>query len=111
MISDVYLRGSRIKLDPAMSLGKGGEADVYKLGAGRALKVFKSPEHPDYQGLPLEQRAAESRIAMHQRKLREYPAGLPRQVVTPEDLATDRSGRLVVGYAMQLVAPAEPLLR
>jgi hypothetical protein len=108
---DVYLRGKRIKLDPTRSLGKGGEADVFDLGGGRALKLFKSPDHPDYQGLPLEQKAAEQRIALHQKKLRAFPAGLPRQVIAPEELATDRSGRAVVGYAMQVVAPAEPLVR
>jgi hypothetical protein len=108
---DVYLRGKRIKLDPARSLGKGGEADVFDLGGGRALKLFKSPDHPDYQGLPLEQKAAEQRIATHQSKLRAFPAGLPRQIIAPDELATDRSGRSVVGYSMQVVAPAEPLLR
>jgi hypothetical protein len=108
---DVYLRGNRIKLDPSKSLGKGGEADVFDLGVGIALKVFKSPDHPDYRGLPLEQNAAEQRIAIHQQKLREFPAGLPRQVVVPTDLATDRAGRFIVGYAMPLIAPAEPLLR
>jgi hypothetical protein len=108
---DVYLRGKRIKLDPTRSLGKGGEADVFDLGGGRALKLFKSPDHPDYQGLPSEQRAAEERIALHQHKLRAFPAGLPRQVIAPEELATDRSGRSVVGYAMQAVALANPLVR
>ena len=71
---DVYLRGKRIKLDPARSIGKGGEADVFDLGGGRALKLFKSPDHPDYQGLPQEQKAAEERIAIHQNKLRAFPA-------------------------------------
>ncbi len=108
---NVYLQGKRIPLDPARSLGQGGEAEVFRLGTGRALKIFKPPDHPDYQGLPEEQRAAEERIRQHQRKLREFPAGLPRRVVAPEELATDRSGRLVVGYAMELVHPAEPLVR
>jgi hypothetical protein len=108
---DVYLQGKRIKLDPARSLGKGGEADVFDLGRGRALKVFKSPDHVDYQGLPAEQKAAEQRILVHQRKLREFPAQLPLEVIAPQELATDRSGRFVVGYAMQNVAPAEPLVR
>ncbi len=108
---DVYLRGKRIKLDPTRSLGKGGEADVFDLGGGRALKIFKTPDHPDYQGLPIEQKAAEQRIALHQSKLRAFPTGLPRQVIAPEELATDRSGRSVVGYAMPIVAPAAPLVR
>lgn len=111
MTPDVYLRGKRIKLDPSQSLGKGGEADVFRLGRDRALKIFKAPDHPDLAGLPAEQRGAELRLQQHQRKLREFPTGLPAQVVAPEELATDRSGRLVVGYAMKLVAPATPLVR
>jgi hypothetical protein len=108
---NVYVGGRRIKLDPTRSLGKGGEADVFDLGGGQALKLFKSPDHPDYQGLPLEQAAAETRLAVHQRKLRAFPAGLPRQVIAPEQLATDRSGQSVVGYTMRVVTSAEPLLR
>jgi DNA-binding helix-hairpin-helix protein with protein kinase domain len=108
---DAYVRGKRIKLDPARSLGKGGEADVFDLGGGRALKLFKAPDHPDYQRLPLEQKAAEERIFLQQSKLAAFPAGLPPQVVAPEELATDRSGRTVVGYTMRAITPALPLLR
>ena len=66
---------------------------------------------PTTRACPVEQKAAEQRIALHQNKLRAFPAGLPRQVIAPEELATDRSGRSVVGYAMPIVAPAEPLVR
>ncbi len=111
MIAEVFVEGRRFKLDPACALGKGGEADVYDLGDGRAVKVFKSPDHPDHQGLPGEQRAAEERIAIHQKKLRAFPAGLPAEVIAPAALATDRSGTFILGYAMALVAGAEPLLR
>ena len=74
---DVYLRGKRIKLDPTRSLGKGGEADVFDLGDGRALKLCKTPDHPDYQGLPVEQKAAEQRIALHQKQAPRLPRGTP----------------------------------
>ncbi|MBI5544205.1 MAG: hypothetical protein HY901_09975 [Deltaproteobacteria bacterium] len=108
---NLWLAGKRIALKPASSLGKGGEADVYDLGDGRALKVFKAPDHPDYQGLPHEQVAAERRIAEHQVKLRVFPKSLPAQVVAPEDLATDQSGRTILGYAMRKVTGAEALFR
>jgi hypothetical protein len=111
MISHVHVDKKRIRLDPSRSIGKGGEADVYDLGDGRALKIFKTPDHPDYQGADAEQRAAEKRIAIHQDKLRRFPRGLPREVVAPVSLATDRWGKTVLGYAMPLVAGAEPLLR
>ncbi|MGK4006180.1 hypothetical protein WMF31_26410 [Sorangium sp. So ce1036] len=108
---DVYLGGKRIRLDPRASLGKGGEADVFDLGDGRALKVWKTPDHPDYAGQDAEQRAAEGRIEQHQDKLRAFPGGLPDAVIAPLELATDRRRRRVVGYAMRLVRGAEPLLR
>ncbi|MBI4348949.1 MAG: hypothetical protein HY553_19080 [Elusimicrobia bacterium] len=93
-----------------MSVGTGGEADVFDVGSGLALKVYKGPDHPDYKGLPEEQQAAKDRLRTRWEKLRDFPAGLPPRVVAPLQLATDRSGR-VVGYAMRLVGAAEPLLR
>lgn len=108
---DVYLNGQRLQLDPKTSIGKGGEADVFDLGTGRALKVFKPPDHPDYHGLPAEQAAAKERLELHQDKLRVFPKTLPPRVVAPEELATDRSGKRIVGYSMPLVHGAEVLLR
>ncbi|MGC4119005.1 MAG: hypothetical protein QM765_31435 [Myxococcales bacterium] len=108
---NVFLAGRKIALKPSMALGKGGEADVFDLGRGRALKVFKAPDHPDYQGLPNEQQAARERLAEHQHRLRAFPLGLPVQVVVPEELATDPSGQTVLGYAMRKVAGAEALFR
>lgn len=109
MLSEAYLGGRRWALDPRLLLGEGGEAEVYGLPDGRALKVFKPPEHADFTGRPEDAEAARARLQEHQRKLRAFPAGLPERVVVPEELATDRSGRRVVGYAMRRVAPARPL--
>ncbi|WP_437552158.1 hypothetical protein WME97_12595 [Sorangium sp. So ce367] len=108
---DVYLGSKRVRLDPRASIGKGGEADVFDLGDGRALKVWKTPDHPDYAGQDAEQRAAEVRIERHQDKLRAFPPALPDQVIAPLELATDKTRKRVVGYAMRLVRGAEPLLR
>jgi hypothetical protein len=108
--TEAIVEGKRFSLDPTRSLGKGGEADVYDLGDGRALKIFKSPDHPDYRGLPDEIRAASERLALQPRKLRAFPSGMPEEVVVPRALATDRSGN-VVGYAMRLVSGAQPLYR
>ena len=108
---DVYLNRKRLALDPSASIGKGGEADVFDLHDGRALKLWKAPDHPDYAGLGAEQAAARERLEVHQRKLRDFPPGLPAGVVAPVELATDRSGKRLVGYAMELVAGAEVLLR
>lgn len=107
----VYLGNQRITIDPARAVGKGGEADVFDLGDGTVLKLFKGPDHPDIAGAPEEQRAAEERISTHQRKLREMPRDLPASVVAPLDLAFDRRGGRIVGYRMAFIQGAEVLLR
>jgi hypothetical protein len=108
---NVYIAGKSVRLDPARAIGKGGEADVYDIGGGRALKLFKQPEHPDLQGDEAAQEAARLRLQEHQTKLREFPSGLPAQVIRPEELATDGTGRRVLGYAMRLLAGADALQR
>lgn len=87
---------------------KGGEADVY-LTADRAIKIYKSPDHPDYTGLPHEQKSARSRIKEHQVKLRSIPPNLPERVIVPMELVTDGPGGEIIGYTMKLVSNAEML--
>ncbi|MGK7874452.1 MAG: hypothetical protein AB4426_14440 [Xenococcaceae cyanobacterium] len=108
---DIYVNGKRIRLSPRRSIGKGGEADVFDIGKGKAVKVFKQPSHPDYQGLPLEQQAASDRLREHQIKLRHFPHNLPCHVIAPEDFATDRQGNNILGYTMPLLKGIAPLLR
>jgi len=43
-----------MRLDPARALGKGGEAEVFEVAPGRAVKIFKAPDHPDLVGQPAE---------------------------------------------------------
>lgn len=104
--------GERITLDPAKSLGKGGEADVFAVGQ-YAAKIFKKPNHPDYQGDPDAQKAAEERIHTHQQKLRNFPfARLPKAVVSPVDLLSEsKTGGTISGYLMELLSGVEVLLR
>lgn len=109
-MTEVLLGGRRYRPQPSRLLGSGGEADVYDIGSGLALKVYKGPDHPDYRGLPDEQRAARERLAGRARKLKDFPHSLPPRVVTPIETAQDRSGRLA-GYSMKLVPDAEPILR
>lgn len=106
-----YIAGKRYSFDPSRSIGKGGEADIFDLGGGLAGKVFKPPGHPDFTGLPFEQKAAELRLAEHQRKLRTFPQNLPPAVICPMELITDRAGSFVLGYTMQFLSGAELLLR
>jgi tRNA A-37 threonylcarbamoyl transferase component Bud32 len=110
-MNEVYVNGKRIRLDPAQAVGKGGEADVFKIDAKTVVKVFKQPDHPDVAGNPQEEKAARARLDEHQRKLREFPDLAGMNVVTPIALATDVSGSRILGYTMALVPRAEVLLR
>lgn len=107
----VYLDGKRVRLDPRRSVGKGGEADVFALPGEKAVKVWKGPDHPDYAGLPQERDAARRRLDVYQRKLRRFPSDLPGRVVAPEQLASDRSGKRLLGFTMRLLRDAVELRR
>lgn len=96
----LIIGGSQVSVDVKKALGKGMEADVYRLG-NLALKVFKGPKHPDLL-TDMDREAARRKIEEHQTKLRQFPSGLPSHVVVPIDLAQDSSGR-IVGYTMSLV--------
>lgn len=117
-MSDVYIDGQRIAIDPATSIGKGGEADIYRIGPKVALKIYKTPDHPDISGIPdpeerkREKEAATRRIAEHQKKLMAVPRNLPPHIVAPAKLArADKSGTgAIVGYTMPLVDNATSLL-
>ncbi len=108
---DVYVDGQRLRLDPSSSIGKGGEADVFKIDAATVAKIFKRPDHPDLVGQSEEQTGARERLAAHQKKLRLFPKNMPAHVVCPQKLVFDRSGSTIIGYTMPLVANAEVLLR
>jgi hypothetical protein len=104
---NVYLDDRRIALDPAAAIGQGGEAEVFDIGSGQALKVFKGPQHPDFGASPHEQDAAGRRLALHQSKLPGFPAGVPERVNAPGNRATDRKrGGPKLGYAKRQVAGA-----
>ncbi|MGB1014863.1 MAG: hypothetical protein ACPG4T_12065, partial [Nannocystaceae bacterium] len=105
----VYVGGKRVRLDPAKMLGQGGEAEVYGISKGRALKLFKGPEHPEYAGCTEAQVAAKHRLDLIQRKLPVFPRGLPDVVIKPQELATDRQGTTILGFTMARIDHAQPL--
>ena len=118
MLTRVWLDGRSVQLAKLATLGAGGEADVYELGDGRALKIYKAPDHPDVAGVPALEHAAAVRLREQRDKLRAFPAGLPAHVIKPQDLAVaTRGGDDVVGFAMAkvdgtpLYAYAEPRWR
>jgi hypothetical protein len=107
VLTRVWLGGASVALGKLAALGQGGEADVYDLGDGRALKVWKTPDHPDVAGVAELERAAEHRLAEAADKLRAFPAGMPPRVVAPAEVATTtRRGHDVAGYAMAKVEGA-----
>lgn len=108
---EVYISGKKVSLKPRQAIGKGGEADVFEIDGGKAVKVFKQSNHPDYQGLPEEQQMAIARLTVHQTKLRTFPQNLPNRTIKPEQLATDRWGKKILGYTMPLLKGANPLLK
>ncbi len=107
---EVYLNQKRVKLNPKSAIGKGGEADIYDIGNGKVLKLFKPADHPDYALMPQEQQAATARLALHQQKLRVFPQNLPARVIKPETLATDKQGA-ILGYTMPFLQNTVTLLK
>jgi hypothetical protein len=101
----VWLEERRVELAPAALLGQGGEAEVYRLADGRALKWWKPPDHPDYAGDAAAIAAAERRLAEHPTKLDAFPAGLPARVIAPGARATaSKRSTHVVGFAMPMAS-------
>ncbi len=99
-----------VRVEALAVVGKGGEADVFDLGNGHALKLYKPPDHPDYATKPIEQRGARERIAEQQQKLLAFPKGLPKNAVAPAMIARDPKTTMVVGYTLPLIVPSVPLL-
>lgn len=104
---DLYLNGTRLALSKTPIIGVGGEAVIYRHN-GQALKIFKQPDHPDFEGFPKDQEAARERLKEHQRKLADFPKGLPSRVIAPQDLILNRAGE-VAGYVMRLLPHTEAL--
>lgn len=109
MTAPLYLDGKAVRLRASALLAQGGEAEVYDLGDGNVVKLFKQPGHPDFAADAAAQQLVAQRLDEHQRKLRAFPPGLPAQVVAPERLAfADKHERTIVGYRMRKVT-GEPL--
>ena len=111
-MNQVWVAGKRVRLDAAQMLGSGGEAEVYGLPGGMALKLYKAGDHADYAGNPHAQAAARLRLAQAADTLRGFPlpAQLPDHIIQPLAPATDSRGA-VVGYLMRQVPRSIPLAR
>lgn len=107
----VYLNGNRLSLNPSKAIGSGGEADIFDVGGGFVLKVFKQPNHPDFTNMRIEQRMAELRLLEHQKKLPAFPKNLPSRVVSPVDLVTNKNSSKILGYSMKFLKGYEVILK
>jgi DNA-binding helix-hairpin-helix protein with protein kinase domain len=104
----VWLDGTgSVELTGLSMLGHGGEADVYDLG-DRALKLYKSPKHPDVAGDPAREAAAAARLATAEERLTAFPRNLPARVAVPRALVRTSKRGPVAGYVMDKV-PGRPL--
>lgn len=108
---DVYVKGKRIRLQSRSVIGSGGEAEVYRINQNQVLKLFKSPQHPDFQSNPMAQQAAFDRLLDHQQKLPQFPPNLPATIVQPQSLVTDKNGQQILGYTMPYLTDVEVLFK
>jgi H/ACA ribonucleoprotein complex subunit 3 len=106
----VQIEGTPVSLSSQQIIGTGGEADVYDIGGGEVLKLFKQPDHPDYDNQPNQQTAARKRLDEHQKKLPQFPQSVPDELVAPQRLAQDQDGR-IVGYTMRHIQDADLLVK
>ena len=101
----IFLDGKASSLQATQLLATGGEADIYDLGDGRVLKLWKAPEHPDLVGDTAAIQAATARLAEQQHKLPALRTRvLPTVAVAPTAIATSKRGGAICGYAMARAA-------
>lgn len=114
MTNEVFIGGKRVRIDAASSIGKGGEADVFNLGDGTVLKLWKAEDHPDVVSDPDPARAKRVAAARFKEQRTKLPAlialapHLPSAMVAPIAAATNRAGD-ILGYTMPFHAGGEVL--
>ncbi|MDR2540521.1 MAG: hypothetical protein LBD11_01760 [Candidatus Peribacteria bacterium] len=106
-MKQVLLKGKPLNL--LKEIGAGQEAVVYDIGHGMVAKLYRQPNDPYYSGSVAEQQASRIRLALIQKKLIEFPKGLPKNVISPRALLTDVKGT-TIGYVMPFITGAETLL-
>ncbi len=107
---DLYIGNKKIRIDPTLLLGSGGEAEIYKLN-NSAIKIFKDHTHLSYQGdreIDIRNReGAKKRLEEYQTKLIQIPP-LPNRVIGPLNLIYDKN-KVIYGYDMTLINNAVTL--
>lgn len=108
-MAKLTVAGQPVRLGSHKVIGQGGEATVYRLDKQTALKLYKTPNDPDYATNAQLQKAAKSRLAEYQRKLPVFPAHLPAEVVAPVELAY--TGSEIAGFTMPYMHGMEVLMQ
>ena len=110
----VFVGNHRLDLTPDMVFGEGGEAivfDIRKLIKGVALKLFRLPSDPLYDGdtpqAHYNREGARERLVMLPEKLAVFPK-LPAEVIAPRDIVTGMSKEFC-GYTMELIENADSI--
>jgi len=107
-MTTVYWQGRSISLSPSDKIGEGGEAEIFRFEADKAIKLYKPASHPDFADNPQTRLAVEARLVELQKKLPAFPTGLPDHVVAPQGLITDRTKK-IIGYVMPIISGAKEL--
>jgi hypothetical protein len=111
MAKKVFLNGQAVPLSPKMVIGQGGEAVIYGLPTGKALKFYMDASDPTYAGNPSAQAGATVRLREQQTKLPAFPTNLPPRVVAPSEMAySAAAGGEIIGYTMPLLSGMEVLM-
>lgn len=109
-MSELFINNQRLVVRDTDIIGHGNEAIVITIGGGRAAKIYKGPDHPDFQGLPNEQEGARHRLREHQTKLGNFPTRIDSSIVLPIDMVRHQDGE-IRGYTMRFIANSNILMR
>ncbi len=103
----VFINDQPVKLASTELIGEGGEAEIFRLNSDTALKLFKTPDYPQYKRDGTARLVAQ-RLDEYQSKLQQFPKVFAQNVVTPQDCAFSNPGGTgrVAGYTMPLISPA-----
>ncbi len=107
--------GQEFRVDPHNPTAEGGEALIFDVGGGEALKLYRQHDDPflvipgDAATTKRNQEGAKRRIAIHQTKLPSFPKKVPERVVGPSRLVWDKPPKggkptgMITGFIMPFV--------
>ena len=100
-----------LNLTPQKLVGSGGEAEIYRIDQLTVAKIFKQPNHPDFTGQPALKKAQEAKLDQYQKKLKDFPKGLPSSIIGPVELIFNEARTKLMGYVMQFIDQSEVVMK